>query len=75
VQPLDEFEWAALVEVLPVVHFEYALSEAEYFAEVVRSQANADLAYDIYFIGHTRRYEGAAGSALLEHLRRRARRH
>ncbi|HEY5120404.1 MAG TPA: phosphotransferase, partial [Acidimicrobiales bacterium] len=75
VQPLDEFELAALVEVLPVVHLEYALSEVEYFAEVVRSQANADLAYDGYFIGHTRWYEGAAGSALLEHLRRRARRH
>ena len=74
VQPLDECELAALAVVLPVVHLEYALSEVEYFAEVVRSRANADLAYEGYFIGHTRWYEGAAGSALLEHLRRRARR-
>jgi Ser/Thr protein kinase RdoA (MazF antagonist) len=74
VQPLDESELAALVAVLPVVHLEYALSEVEYFAEVVRSRANAELAYDGYFIGHTRWYREAAGSVLLEHLQRRVRR-
>jgi Ser/Thr protein kinase RdoA (MazF antagonist) len=42
VQPLNESELAALVAVLPVVHLEYALSEVEYFAEVVRSLVNAD---------------------------------
>ncbi len=72
VQPLDESELAALVAVLPVVHLEYALSEVEYFAEVVRSQVNADLAYDGYFIGHTKWFEQVAGLTLLEHLRRRA---
>ena len=71
VQPLNEVEWAALIEVLPVVHLEYALSEVEYFAEVVCSRANADLAYDGYFIGHTRWFGEAAGSELLEHLQRR----
>ena len=74
VHPLDECEWAALVAVLPVVHLEYALSEVEYFAEVVRSPTNADLAYDGYFIGHSKWFEEAAGLSLLEHLRRRARR-
>jgi Ser/Thr protein kinase RdoA (MazF antagonist) len=74
VQPLDECEWAALVAVLPVAHLEYALSEVEYFAEVVRSSTNADLAYDGYFIGHSKWFEEAAGLSLLEHLRRRARR-
>ena len=74
VQPLGESELAALVEVLPVVHLEYALSEVEYFAEVMCSQVNADLAYDGYFIGHSRWYEEVAGLVLLEHLRRRARR-
>jgi Ser/Thr protein kinase RdoA (MazF antagonist) len=73
-QPLDEVELAALVAVLPVVHLEYALSEVEYFVEVVRSPANAELAYDGYFIGHARWFEGAAGSELIEHLQRRARR-
>jgi Ser/Thr protein kinase RdoA (MazF antagonist) len=74
VQPLDEIELAALVAVLPVVHLEYALSEVEYFAEVVRSPDNADFAYDGYFIGHTRWYEAAAGSLVSDHLRRRVRR-
>jgi Ser/Thr protein kinase RdoA (MazF antagonist) len=74
VQPLDKHEWAALVAVLPVVHLEYALSEVEYFAEVVRSQVNADLAYDGYFVGHTRWFEEAAGSVVIDHLQRRTRR-
>lgn len=68
VRPLRALEAAVLVEILPVIHLEYALSEVEYFAEVTRSKANAELAYDGYFIGHTRWYEGAAGSVLLEHL-------
>jgi Ser/Thr protein kinase RdoA (MazF antagonist) len=74
VRLLDQLELAALVAILPVVHFEYALSEVEYFAEVVRSPANADLAYDGYFIGHARWFEEAAGSMLLHHLQRRAQR-
>ncbi|HEY5302932.1 MAG TPA: phosphotransferase [Acidimicrobiales bacterium] len=74
VQLLDEIELAALVAILPVVHLEYALSEVEYFAEVVRSSDNADLAYDGYFIGHTRWFEEAAGSVLIDHLQRVRRR-
>jgi Ser/Thr protein kinase RdoA (MazF antagonist) len=69
--PLSEPEAAALGELLPVVHIEYALSEVEYFAAVVRSEANADLAYENYLVGHSRWFEGALGSALLDHLRRR----
>jgi Ser/Thr protein kinase RdoA (MazF antagonist) len=70
--PLSETEAAALGEMLPVAHLEYAL--VEYFAAVVRSETNADLAYDNYLIGHARWFEGAFGSALLDHLRRRGRR-
>jgi Ser/Thr protein kinase RdoA (MazF antagonist) len=69
VRPLDAVECAALPEVLPVVHLEYALSETEYFADVVRSPANADLAYDGYLTGHARWFAGPEGSALLAHLR------
>ena len=69
--PLDAAELAALAEVLPVVHLEYALSETEYFADVVHSPGNVILAYDGYLVGHTRWFEGPEGSALLEHLRRR----
>jgi Ser/Thr protein kinase RdoA (MazF antagonist) len=72
VRPLAPPERAALAELLPVVHLEYALSEAEYFASVLRSPDRASLAYDTYLIGHTRWFTGPAGSALLEHLRRAA---
>jgi Ser/Thr protein kinase RdoA (MazF antagonist) len=74
VRPLSTDESSALPEILPVVHLEYALSEIEYFAGVLASPGRADLAYDGYLIGHTRWFEGAEGSAVTEHLRRRARR-
>jgi Ser/Thr protein kinase RdoA (MazF antagonist) len=67
VRPLSEAEGAALPEVLPVVHLEYALSEADYFTAVVRSPANADLAYE-YLIGHARWFGRPEGRALLGFL-------
>ena len=72
VRPLGRAELAAIATLLPVVHLEYALSEVEYFASVVRSPENADLAYDGYLVGHARWFTGPDGSALLSHLRRRA---
>ncbi len=72
VRPLSPAEARALPEVLPVVHLEYALSEVEYFADVVASPGLADLAYDTYLIGHTRWFADPDGAALLDHLRRRA---
>jgi Ser/Thr protein kinase RdoA (MazF antagonist) len=72
VRPLRRQERAALAEVLPVVHLEYALSEVEYFADVVKSAELADLAYETYLLGHARWFDGPEGSALLGHLRRRA---
>jgi Ser/Thr protein kinase RdoA (MazF antagonist) len=72
VRPLSPAERAAVAGLLPVVHLEYALSEVEYFASVVRSAENADLAYDGYLIGHARWFTGPEGRALLSHLRWRA---
>jgi Ser/Thr protein kinase RdoA (MazF antagonist) len=72
VRPLTRTELLAVALLLPVVHLEYALSEVEYFASVVRSPGNADLAYDTYLVGHTRWFGGQEGSALLSHLRQRA---
>ena len=72
VRPLTRAELAGVAGLLPVVHLEYALSEVEYFASVVRSPENADLAYDGYLIGHTRWFAGPDGQALLSHLQRRA---
>jgi Ser/Thr protein kinase RdoA (MazF antagonist) len=72
VRPLSPAEAAALPEVFPVVHVEYALSEVEYFAGVVSSPANADLAYDGYLLGHAAWFGTGDGTAVLDHLRRRA---
>jgi hypothetical protein len=41
---------------------------------VVSSPANADLAYDGYLLGHTAWFGTSDGAAVLDHLRRRARR-
>jgi Ser/Thr protein kinase RdoA (MazF antagonist) len=71
VRPLSPAEARALPEVLPVVHLEYALSEVEYFADVVASPALADLAYDAYLIGHTRWFADPDGAAMLGRLRQR----
>jgi Ser/Thr protein kinase RdoA (MazF antagonist) len=72
VRPLIRAELAVVAGLLPVVHLEYALSEVEYFASVVRSPENADLAYDGYLIGHAKWFTGPDGRALLSHLQRRA---
>jgi Ser/Thr protein kinase RdoA (MazF antagonist) len=72
VRPLTQTELLAVALLLPVVHLEYALSEVEYFASVVASSSNADLAYDTYLVGHARWFGSPEGSALLSHLRQRA---
>ena len=72
-RPLSGPEWAALPELLPVVHLEFALSEVEYFSDVVHSTVNADLTYDTYLIGHTRWFDGPDGSELVDLVRRTAR--
>jgi Ser/Thr protein kinase RdoA (MazF antagonist) len=72
VRPLTPAEVMALPEVFAVVHVEYALSEVEYFADVVSSPANADLAYDGYLLGHAAWFASPDGAVVLDHLRRRA---
>src|SRR5689334_4359842 len=71
VRRLTGAEAAALPLLLPVVHVEYALSEADYFTGVAVSPemdtANADLAYD-YLIGHARWFGQPPGAALLRFL-------
>ena len=67
VRPLSDAEAAALPLLLPVVHLEYALSEADYFTGVIVSPANADLAYE-YLIGHARWFGQPPGAALLGFL-------
>jgi Ser/Thr protein kinase RdoA (MazF antagonist) len=71
VRRLTRAEAVALPRLLPVVHVEYALSEADYFTGVAVSPemgtANADLAYG-YLIGHARWFGQPPGAALLRCL-------
>ena len=52
------------------MHVEYALSEVEYFHAVVRSPANAALAYEGYLLGHLEWFAGAAGARLVAEVAR-----
>jgi Ser/Thr protein kinase RdoA (MazF antagonist) len=71
VLPLDPAAAAALPELLPLVHVEFALSEVEYFHGILGSRAGADLAYHEFLVGHTAWFTGARGRDLLDALRRR----
>jgi Ser/Thr protein kinase RdoA (MazF antagonist) len=66
--PLSREEAEAVVALLPLVHAEFALSEADYFLRVLKSQEKADLAYIGYFLGHTRWFNSGPGKRLLSHL-------
>ncbi|MGH8981309.1 MAG: phosphotransferase enzyme family protein [Acidimicrobiales bacterium] len=68
VRPRAAADWRSLADVLPACHVEYALSEVEYFATVVGSEADAALAANDYLVGHCRYFEEGDGAALLEHL-------
>lgn len=70
---LTEPEGFGLVAMLPLVHAEFALSEADYFLSILHSPERAALAYDGYFLGHARWFQSEAGQQLLNHLEKRAR--
>ena len=72
VRPLPPGEATALPAVLPAVHIEYALSEVEYYADIVGSPQKADVAYKDYLLGHARWFQGPDGARLIEHLGRRS---
>jgi len=66
--PLSREEAEALVVLLPLVHAEFALSEADYFLRALKSEEKADLAYIGYFLGHARWFNSDPGKRLLSHL-------
>ena len=68
VRLLTDAERAALPELLPLCHVDFALSELDYFAGVTKSPENAELAYQ-YLVGHTAWFAGAAGNTLLRSIR------
>jgi Ser/Thr protein kinase RdoA (MazF antagonist) len=74
-RPFSRTEAEALVALLPVVHAEFALSEADYFTAVLNDPGKADLAYVGYFLGHARWFSTEPGKRLLDQLENWASRH
>jgi len=68
VRRLGPAELAALPVILPVAQVEYAISEIEYFTDVVPSPDNAELAYE-FLVGHPRWFASAGGQEFLARLR------
>lgn len=61
-------ESAALAPVVALCHAEFALSEADYFLDVLRSEEKARIACEDYLVGHARWFH-EQGSKLLDALR------
>jgi Ser/Thr protein kinase RdoA (MazF antagonist) len=72
IRPLSAQEAAALAPMTALCHAEFALSEADYLLGVLHSEEKAPLAYDGYLVGHARWFRSAAGTKMLDALRRRA---
>jgi Ser/Thr protein kinase RdoA (MazF antagonist) len=66
VRTLSGEEAAALAPMTALCHAEFALSEAEYFLGVLKSEEKAPMAYDGWLVGHARWFHCAAGKRLLE---------
>jgi Ser/Thr protein kinase RdoA (MazF antagonist) len=69
VRPLDRTEIDTVLQLLPLVHVEFALSEIDYFAGIVGDFDAASLAWDGYLLGHADWFLSASGRDFLEHLR------
>jgi len=57
-----------LADLLPMVHFDFALSEVEYFEGITGSTANADVAWQPFMLGHPAWFRTGPGQALLQAL-------
>jgi Ser/Thr protein kinase RdoA (MazF antagonist) len=71
VRALSRAEAAALAPVTALCHYEFALTEADYFLGIVGSDEKAAYAYESYLVGHARWFR-SAGTKLLDAIRRRA---
>ncbi|MGA5704832.1 phosphotransferase enzyme family protein [Peterkaempfera bronchialis] len=69
VRPLSPAEAAALPELLPLVHADYALSEAYYFHTVLGRPDQALETYRDYFTGHAAWFTTPAGRDFTARLR------
>ena len=68
VLPLSAARVRLLADLLPMVHFDFALSEVEYFEGVTSSTANADVAWQPFMLGHPAWFHSPPGQALLQAL-------
>lgn len=68
VLPLSGGRVHLLADLLPMVHFDFALSEVEYFEGITGSTANADVAWQPFMLGHPAWFHSAPGQALLQAL-------
>ena len=68
-RPLSTHERAALAPMAALCHAEFALSEADYFLSVLRSEEEAHYACPAYLLDHARWWRGA-GRKLLDAIRR-----
>ena len=69
VLPLAAGRVHLLADLLPMVHFDFALSEVEYFEGITGSTANADVAWQPFMLGHPAWFHSEAGQGLLRALR------
>lgn len=72
IRPLSAEESFALAPMTALCHAEFALSEADYFLGVLRSDEKAKMAYDGWLVGHARWFASMPGRKLLDALRQRA---
>ncbi len=68
VLPLSATRVHLLADLLPMVHFDFALSEVEYFEGITGSTANADVAWGPFMLGHPAWFATAHGRSLLQAL-------
>lgn len=66
IRPLGPQDRALLARLLPVVHVEFAMSEADYFYGVLGRASDADLAWDGFLVGHAAWFLTPAGRDLLD---------
>lgn len=69
VRPLAEEEAAALAPMTALCHAEFALSETDYFLDVLHAQEKAQRACEGWLVGHARWFSSSAGKRLLVSLR------
>ncbi len=70
VRTLSTEEAAALAPMTALCHAEFALSETDYFLNVLRSEEKAQMAEEGWLVGHARWFHCAQGEKLLDRLRR-----